>query len=76
MEPFVILGWIVWTVVNGMIANEKGRSVGGVVAASLFLSPLTAYLYLLAVPAQPRRKSAKEEDQLVMARIAENTKGL
>ena len=55
MELLLFLGWIVWTVMNAMVASEKGRSVGGVVVASIFLSPLTAYLYLLAVPALAKR---------------------
>ena len=46
----LIVFWISFTVMNGMIAKEKGRDVTSIVAVSIFLSPLTAYAYLLAVP--------------------------
>ena len=42
--------YIAWIVVNIMIASEKHRDIAGVVIGSIFLSPLTIYLYLLAVP--------------------------
>lgn len=42
--------YVAWIVVNIMIASEKHRDVAGVVIGSIFLSPLTIYLYLLAVP--------------------------
>ena len=50
MDGWFLLGWIVGIVVNAMIAGEKNRSVGGVIVASIFLSPVVSYLYLLAVP--------------------------
>lgn len=43
--------WIIGTVVNAMIASEKGRSVGGAIATSILCSPVVSYAYLLAVPA-------------------------
>lgn len=42
--------YVAWIVVNIMIASEKHRDITGVVIGSIFLSPLTIYLYLLAVP--------------------------
>ncbi len=44
--------YVAWIVVNIMIASEKHRDITGVVIGSIFLSPLTIYLYLLAVPVQ------------------------
>ena len=50
MDGWLLLGWIVGIVVNAMLAGEKNRSVGGVIVASILLSPVVSYLYLLAVP--------------------------
>jgi len=41
--------WITWSFVNGMIAANNRRDVIGVMIASVFLSPLLAWLYLMAV---------------------------
>lgn len=49
--------YVAWIVVNIMIAIEKHRDVGGVVVGSIFLSPLTIYLYLLAVPVKEESKA-------------------
>ena len=37
------------TIVNGLVAREKGRFALGVVVLSVFFAPFV-YLYLLAVP--------------------------
>ena len=47
----VVVIWLAWSIMNGWIAREKNRNVTGVVAASLLLSPLLVWCYLLAVPA-------------------------
>ena len=44
--------YVAWIVVNIMIASEKHRDITGVAVGSIFLSPITIYLYLLAVPAK------------------------
>lgn len=54
--------YVAWIVVNIMIASEKHRDITGVVIGSIFLSPLTIYLYLLAVPVknvEPQKISNK-----------------
>lgn len=63
MEAIVFLGYIVGLVMNGMIAAEKNRDRVGVFLAGLFLSPLTAYLYLLAVPQLPKKQKHIENDE-------------
>lgn len=50
MELVLFVFYVAWIVVNVMITSEKHRSIAGVVIGSIFLSPLTIYLYLLAVP--------------------------
>ena len=50
MEILAFLWWIIGTVVNAMIASAKNRSIGGAIVVSVLLTPLTSYLYLLAVP--------------------------
>lgn len=50
MELMFIIFYVAWIIVNVMIASEKHRDMTGVVIGSIFLSPLTIYLYLLAVP--------------------------
>ena len=47
-----LFGWIVWSILNGVIAEEKGKNFTGVFLLSLILSPILVYLYVLAVPAQ------------------------
>lgn len=49
---FVVIGWIVGTVGNGMIADRKGLDVAGAVVSSVFLRPLVTWGYLVAVPAE------------------------
>jgi len=60
---FVLLGWIIWSIVNALIAVEKGRSGGGIFAMSLFISPMLGYLYILAVPPLPKKVETEEDAQ-------------
>jgi hypothetical protein len=39
---------------NYKIAAERGRDKGAAVIVSLLLSPVTSYLYLIAVPVQDK----------------------
>ena len=50
MESYIFLGWILFTILNAFIAKQKGRNVTNALLVSIFLSPITSYLYLLAVP--------------------------
>ncbi len=68
----VVFGWIAGTIVNGMVAEEKGRSVGWAIAVSLLCSPLTSYMYLLAVPPIDIAEDESESD--VSGRTQENLK--
>ncbi len=52
MGFIMFIFYVAWIVVNIMIASEKHRDITGVVVGSIFLSPITIYLYLLAVPAK------------------------
>lgn len=49
---FLLIGWAVWTALNYFVARTKNFDVGGVILASVFLSPLLTYLYIAAVPAK------------------------
>jgi predicted Na+-dependent transporter len=51
---FIVLG-LPFTVVNAMIAYQKGRSVLWAIIVSVLLTPFTSYLYLLAVPALAKK---------------------
>lgn len=64
MDIIILLGYIPGLIMNGMIAAAKNRDRVGVFLAGLFLTPLTAYLYLLAVPPLPDKQKhiAKDED--------------
>jgi hypothetical protein len=42
--------WLIWSAVNGVVAQEKGRSGLMVGLFSLIFSPFLGYLYILAVP--------------------------
>lgn len=55
--------YVAWIVVNIMIASEKHRDITGVVIGSIFLSPLTIYLYLLAVPVKQKNSNSKGEEK-------------
>lgn len=63
MEFFLFLAYVILLIVNAMIANEKNRSVGWVIVASLFLSPIFSYLYLLAVPAKEAKPQSQSQEQ-------------
>ncbi len=43
-----------WTVVNGLVASEKGYEGATIAVLSLIITPIFPYLFLLAVP--PRIK--------------------
>jgi len=57
---FFVISWIVWTVINAMVAGAKNRSIGLAILVSILCSPLTSYLYLLAVPALPKSQQAEK----------------
>jgi len=48
--------WIVGTIINSIIAYEKGRSVKLIILMSILLSPIFGYAYILAVPSLPKEK--------------------
>jgi len=50
----IAAAWLIWSILNGAIAGQKGRSGVGVFLLSLILSPLLGFLYILAVPAIAR----------------------
>lgn len=52
---FWILVYGGFVAMNGMIAHQKGRNVNATVTVSTFLTPILPYLYLLAVPALPKK---------------------
>jgi hypothetical protein len=43
-----------WVVVNWMISKEKNRDGWSIVVASIFVTPLLVWFYLVAVPPIPR----------------------
>lgn len=47
--------WIAWSLVNGLVAEAKGRSFAKLFLASLIFSPMIGYFYILAVPSLHRR---------------------
>ncbi|MDR3048714.1 MAG: hypothetical protein LBV16_02585 [Elusimicrobiota bacterium] len=49
-----VFSWIVWTVIDAMIARQKGRSVFLTLLAALFFTPIAPYIYLIAVPSKIR----------------------
>lgn len=59
IENIIALFWFAvyagFCAMNGMIAWQKGRNVNAAVTASTFLTPIPCYLYLLAVPALPKK---------------------
>jgi len=51
VEAFLaVFFWVGMAAVNGLLATEKKKSVTAIVLTSLFLTPVFAYLYLLAAP--------------------------
>jgi len=46
----IAAAWLIWSILNGVIAGQKGRSGVGVFLLSLVLSPVLGSLYILAVP--------------------------
>lgn len=51
----LIVFGLLWAVVNAMIAGQKNRSSLGAFLASLVVTPLLVFLYLIAVPAIPEQ---------------------
>ena len=47
--PYVLL-WAGGTIVNGILAKDKGKDASTAVVLSVITSPLFVYLYLLATP--------------------------
>jgi hypothetical protein len=56
--------YLAWTVTNGMIAVQKGRSRMSCSLASLLFSPFLVWCYLVAVPALPKETSATSTSPL------------
>jgi hypothetical protein len=52
--PAVVLVWVAGSVMVTMVAREKGRTPVWALVCSLVFSPILAYGYYLAVPAQSR----------------------
>lgn len=50
---FLFIPWIVGAIVNCFIAEQKNRSAFWAFVVSIIFSPITSYMYLLAVPALP-----------------------
>jgi hypothetical protein len=46
--------YVAWSVVNYLVAREKGRDSRVVLGSSLIFTPFLVYLWLLAVPAKTR----------------------
>lgn len=67
LEIGIILYWIIGAIVNGAIADAKGSSIAGVIVASLLLSPLFVYLYLLAIPDLRAKRELTELVSMVRA---------
>lgn len=63
MDVILFFAYIILLVINAIIANEKNRSVGWVIVASLFLSPIFSYLYLLAVPVKKIEENQKTKEK-------------
>ena len=56
MEAFLVIGYLVWAMLNAIVASERGRSVAGCLALSFVISPFFVYLYLVAVPMKARQE--------------------
>ena len=51
MEILLVpLGWLLWSLCNGLIAHDQGRGFGWWAFGSLVVSPLLVWLYLVASP--------------------------
>lgn len=56
MDFIIVLLYLGMTMLNAVIADERGRSVSSALLLSIMLSPLLAYMFLVAVPALPKDK--------------------
>lgn len=63
----VFLGWIAWSILNAIIAKERGHSQTKMFWLSILLSPLLILVYILAVPprvpdlpSRPHRETNEE----------------
>ena len=53
-----VVGWVIGSLVNFQIADEKNRWAGGCLFLSLVISPVPVWCYLVAVPPSDARASA------------------
>jgi hypothetical protein len=60
MVPAIYLGW---SVVNTLVAREKGRDARIVLGFSLLFTPFLVYLWLIAVPLKTRPSKHLTTDQ-------------
>jgi len=51
---YLVFLWIFMSVVNGVIADAKGRNTAVMFFGSLLICPLVIWMYLIAMPAQPK----------------------
>jgi hypothetical protein len=47
---FLLIPYLLFVILNALIARQKGRSIFLIALFSIILTPLLPYLYLLAVP--------------------------
>ena len=62
-ETTIFIGYILGIGLNLMIANAKKRSMGLVFLASLLLTPVISYLYLLAVPIKQNEDNTNNQEK-------------
>ena len=62
----VVILWIVFSILIGMMANNYGRNVVGFVLIAVLLSPLIAFIILLVVGKTENKKEEEMEEQIMM----------
>lgn len=63
----LIIFYVLWSIINLAIAEAKGQSPAGVFFASLILSPLLIWLFLVATPSPYAVKRQKRIIELLEA---------
>lgn len=67
----VVIFWVLFSIVAGVVASGRGRSGAGYFALSLFISPLVGLILVALLPSLAEKRQAEAEGRVPCFQCAE-----